>query len=714
MRVIFILAALAIFFPLAGIEPVPETLRMIRQDHPRIFLTRETIPLIKKRVQTVQKKHFNALLSLVDKSPVSPEFKLDPKRIIRGKDGKYQFVKPCYMLAHVMPLGGIQAERAAFAYLMTGEKKYLEKAKNHLLFSVKVYEWSLENQIQAEWNFNNCERSIVAYDWICNELTPQERERVAKVMLNVVKELQAGGRAKFRRNIGNPASGYYGCERLQFYNGVAFYGDGIADDEAARQLFAGIKGFRGVLEFREKMSGGYGALAHSCLYYSFGEYPVSVLRYFLAVKSAMGVNEAQNWKQMRDFPLFVALNLFPGKSRPLEFGLGDAFHEDNSLSFSSMKMAMRCVADLYPESADNAAYIHRMLARYFRSKSDCVADFIVPGIPYKKVRKPVIIPRFAYVPTIGVAYFRSGNSPSDTFACFRAGGDTETHAHFDQNHFSIYKSGFQAVDSGTRGLNQSFHLPYYYAQSIAHNTILIDMPEEKIGRHWGPWHHGYTCDEPFMDGGQYRKVIKAEVKCSETPEYASILCNATEAYRPEKCQLAEREFIHLRNDLFLIVDRIKTTNASYRKRWLMHTQNRIELRGNTFTAKEQGGRIKGTVLYPSEVRTTVVGGPGKEFFASGRNWELHPEHDKKYMGKLHGNWRIEISPAKEAAFDMFATLLQVSNLNDSVENVVPEIKRGKDSLEVTFSSSGKNWHITVPEKAGEQCKIKFVETHNNQ
>ena len=167
-----------------------EALQRIRQDHPRIFLTRETIPLIKKRVQTVQKKHFNALLSLVDKSPVSPEFKLDPKRIIRGKDGKYQFVKPSYMLAHVMPLGGIQAERAAFAYLMTGEKKYLEKAKNHLLFSVKVYEWSLENQIQAEWNFNNCERSIVAYDWICNELTPEERKKIVEKLLYVGNESQ--------------------------------------------------------------------------------------------------------------------------------------------------------------------------------------------------------------------------------------------------------------------------------------------------------------------------------------------------------------------------------------------------------------------------------------------------------------------------------------------------------------------------------------------
>ena len=711
MRAIFSLIALAIVYPVLGIAPCPDTLSLIRKDHPRIFLTSETIPLIKKRVQSVQKKRFETLLSLVDKSPVKLEFKLDPKKITRDKDGNYRFVPPSYMLAHVMPIGGIQAERAAFAYLMTGEKKYLEKARNQLLFSVKVYEWGLANQIPVEWNYNNFERSIVAYDWIFNELTPAERKQIASVMLDVVRELQKDGKAKFRRNIGNPAAGYYGCERLLFYNGIAFYGDGINDCEAARQLFAGINGFEKMLEFREKMSGGYGVLAHSCLYYSFGEYAFSSLRYFLAVQSAMGINEAQNWKQMRDFPGFVALNLFPGENRPLEFGLGDAFHEDNSLSFFSMKMTMRSIANLYPESADSAAYVHKMLARYFQSRLDCVADFIVPGIPYKKERKPIVVPRFAYVPTVGVAYFRSGNNKGDTFACFRAGGDTDSHAHYDQNHFTIYKSGFQALDSGTRGLNQSFHLPYYYAQSIAHNTILIDMPNEKIAPHWGPKHHGYACEEPLMDGGQNKKVIKAKVKTAETPDYSAILCDATDAYNSEKCELAEREFIHLRDDLFLVVDRVKSKKSSYRKRWLLHTQNKIDVDGNTFTASEQGGVITGTILYPADAKTVVIGGPGKEFWASGKNWELHPKHDKKYIGKLHGNWRIEISPAKDAQYDMFITLLQVSNKSDNAEKVIPAIRKGEKSLVVSLKYSGKNWNIIVPEKSGEQCKIEIVKNN---
>ena len=708
MRIFLLIAVFALLTPIYGLEPTDETLNNIRKDHPRLFLTKETLPAVRKRCLTTQKKRFAALLDKVDKYPEKPEFKLNPSRITKSKDGKYHIAKPHYMLAHVLPLGGIQAEQSAFAYLITKNPKYLTKAKNHLLHSIQIYEWALENQLMTEWNYNHCERSIIAYDWLYNDLTDEERKKICTVLLKFVKEQQKDGKATFRRNIGNPESGYYGCERLQFYNGTAFYGDNINDKEAASQFFSGVKGFNKTLEFREKMSGGYGALANMCLYYSFGEYPFSTLRYFLAVKSALGINEADNWKQMRDFPAFVAMNLFPGKERPLEFGLGDAYHQDNSLSFHSMKMTMRSIAFLYPESEDTAAGVHRMLAKYFKSGFDCVADFIVPGIPYKKKRKSLVVPHFAYVPTIGVAYFRSGDSKDDTFACFRAGGISDIHAHYDQNHFVIYKNGFQAVDSGTRGLNQSFHLPYYYAQTVAHNTILIDMPNEKIAPHWGPGHHGYKAVEPLMDGGQYQKLVNAKVKTSAGSDYASILCDATEAYRKEKCKLAEREFIHLQKDMFLVIDRIITTDASFRKRWLLHTQNKITVDGKTFSAEEQDGRLKGIVLYPTDVKMNVIGGKGKEFWTGQRNWELHPKHDIKYTGKLHGNWRIEISPKRAAEFDMFITLLQVSGKNTDIEKIEPTIKKSGKIFTVAFVYSGKKWIITIPEKSGEQSSIKLT------
>ena len=270
----------------------------------------------------------------------------------------------------------------------------------------------------------------------------------------------------------------------------------------------------------------------------------------------------------------------------------------------------------------------------------------------------------------------------------------------------IYKNGFQAIDSGTRGRNQSFHLPYYYAQTVAHNAMLIDMENEEIGKHFGPDHHGYKSEKPFMDGGQYKKVINAKVQTQETQDYASVLCDATEAYRPEKCKLAEREFIHLRDDLFLVVDRVESTNSSYRKRWLLHTQNKIELNGNSYTSSEQDGELTGMLLYPSDGKITVIGGKGKEFWTGGKNWELHPKFDKTYIGKLHGNWRVEITPAKQNKYDIFVNLIQVSAKGQNAEKVVPQISENRDKICVKFNYSGKNWLVNISKNQGKLSEIK--------
>ena len=74
-------------------------------------------------------------------------------------------------------------------------------------------------------------------------------------------------------------------------------------------------------------------------------------------------------------------------------------------------------------------------------------------------------------------------------------------------------------------------------------------------------------------------------------------------------------------------------------------------------------------------------------------------------------WRIEISPAKDAQYDMFITLLQVSNKSDNAEKVIPAIRKGEKSLVVSLKYSGKNWNIIVPEKSGEQCKIEIVKNN---
>ncbi|MBE6388100.1 MAG: hypothetical protein E7045_08590 [Lentisphaerae bacterium] len=704
-KTLFCLSMLLFCSSIFAIEADSSALELLRKDHPRIFITSDNIEQIRKQALTTSKKQFEKLKAQVDKYRVNPKWNFNPARFVYNKNGKSNFKRPYFMLTQVMTVGGKQAQNAAFVYLVTQDKKYLLKAKNYLKYCTSLYEWALEKQILVDWQNNHYERSIIAYDWLYNDLTPEERKRFANSLLTVVREIQRDGKATFRRNCGGVETGYYGTERLLFYAGAAIYGDGIDDQEAEKQLIRGIKGFNEMLAHREKISAGTGALVHYCVAYTFLEYPLSSLRYFFAVKSAFNVNEAARWTHMRDFPVFVALNWLPGERFPLEFGLGDAHHIDNAMPVDTMNMVMRSIASLYPESAGLALALFNKLPARIKNKGDDFVDFILPPVSDIAAGKIQDVPKFSYISSIGTAYFRSGNTKTDTYACFRAGNPTRNHSHYDQNHFTIYKQGFQAIDSGTRGRTQSFHLPYYYAQSVAHNTVLIDMPNEEIGKHFGPAHHGYKCEAPFMDGGQYKKVINAKIKTSHTADYSAVLCDATEAYRPEKCKLAEREFIHLQKDVFLVVDKVISTNSSYRKRWLLHTQNEISVNGKTYSASEGKGKISGTLLWPKNAQITVIGGKGKEFWTGGKNWELHPKHDKKYIGKLHGNWRIEITPDKESEFDMFINLIQVANSNGSFADIKPEIKKLNGNIIITFEYANKNWQISVSEKSGVQSQI---------
>ena len=700
---LFLISEMSLF----SLEPNPQVLKSLRRDHPRIFFNAETFPAVRARALNEEKAQFLLLKQNVDDMSDNPSFSLLQDRVVKTSEGKYKIKAPLFMLKQVVTtLGGEEARVAAFVYLVTKEKKYLEKAKKYLFLSIQNYDFALKNQICVEWNHRSYEGSICAYDWLYSELTPEERKSIATTLLHVVKEIQEDGSVKYFRNCGGSNTGYYGSERLLFYTGTAFYGDGIDDDEAERQCLRGIKGFNGMLEYREKISQGTGALGNLCVSYAFGDYPETALYYFFAVQSAYGVNEAAKWTQMRDYPKFTMLNWLPGPKFPLEFGLGDVAHYDNGLPLWSLYETMRCISHLYPESAPLAMEICRLLppARQAYRKNSLIGFFLT-GL---NERERIALPKqekFMYVPSIGVAYFRSGNSQDDTFAAFRAGGISTNHVHYDQNHFVIYKNGFLALDSGTRAENQTFHTPYYYAQSIAHNTILIDMPYEPIAHHWGPQLLGKKMKKPFMDGGQNRKSPPVKTSSGKSNDYAWILNDATQAYSSAKCRLAEREFLHLYPDLFLVIDRVESTNPDYKKRWLLHSQNEPVFSKNTYEIQEGDGVLLGQIIYPESFVINKIGGSGKEFFASGKNWALDPVLEKKYMGKLHGNWRIEISPEKPQNKTLFINLLQAGKKGAKNELLNLERNITGNFIELKFVYSGKYWKIHVSRKPGIPSKV---------
>ena len=185
-----------------------------------------------------------------------------------------------------------------------------------------------------------------------------------------------------------------------------------------------------------------------------------------------------------------------------------------------------------------------------------------------------------------------------------------------------------------------------------------------------PEHWGLPSSEPeakVNHGGQYPGSGRL-VAFRTTPEYTYVAADLRKVYG-EKCRETVRQFIHLQPNVFVVYDRVGASDPSYRKEWLLHFQNEPKVDGRDVVADCDRGRLFCRTLLPADASLRTVGGPGKEFWASGKNWELDPKFLKAAnynanrcgKGPYFGNWRLEVAPSAPAADDRFLHVLVASD-----------------------------------------------------
>jgi hypothetical protein len=165
--------------------------------------------------------------------------------------------------------------------------------------------------------------------------------------------------------------------------------------------------------------------------------------------------------------------------------------------------------------------------------------------------------------------------------------------------------------------------------------------------------------------------------------------------------------------LVVVLDRVRSKDAAYRKAWLLHgvSQPRVEGGGagasvghggtgyrdaSLVTFEDGQGRLRVHSLLPRERELVVRGGPGFEFWTpgderggpwgSGQNWPLDPPEggplpSDPYLLKMWktfwegierlspsnrravvpGAWRIEVSPATASKDDVFLHVLEIGD-----------------------------------------------------
>jgi len=275
------------------------------------------------------------------------------------------------------------------------------------------------------------------------------------------------------------------------------------------------------------------------------------------------------------------------------------------------------------------------------------------------------------------------------------------HSHLDSGAFQIYYKGALAIDSGIyNGVDSNQRLTAYggshdinyHKRTIAHNAMLIYDPDEQFD-YYGrvvandggqKWIHGSAIAknlEQLQSDYKVADVVGHAVGAGELrPDFSYLKGDLTAAYAG-KAELYTRSFVFLNLQdnrhpaAMLVYDKVKATDPSNKKYWLLHSSEEPVVSGNTTTIVTSGagdnGKLVNTALLPApgNATTEVIGGAGHEFDVFGTNYPVWPQSTS--TSDEPGAWRIQISPNTPQADDSFLNVLQVMDNVDGPEPLVP-------------------------------------------
>ena len=300
--------------------------------------------------------------------------------------------------------------------------------------------------------------------------------------------------------------------------------------------------------------------------------------------------------------------------------------------------------------------------------------------------------------------------------------NAQNHTHLDGGHFGIYYKGHLALDAGIYqgkdAQNGWAKLNYtnYFARTIAHNSLLILDPNEPLPYGWdkksvvkardgGQFFfadHAWDTSKDMFSAGKSSEILAEEISTGMQPDYTYFKGDLTKAYNvpkfvgvyPPKAETVRRSFVflnHKSNDIpgtLIVLDKVVSTNATFKKTWLLHTQNEPTITKNIITAVNtsngRNGKLVNTVLLP-EIRNQVIqkiGGPGKEYWLDGNNWGSVTQEDA-------GGWRIELSPVNTSLSDNFLNVIQAMDADKNA---------GKQIVDKVFSENGEYVAVQVKDR----------------
>ncbi|MFH0991214.1 MAG: DUF4962 domain-containing protein [bacterium] len=546
-------------------------LSRVPNEHPRLLFLNSQLSGMRATLTTTRKRAFDDLRKIADEG-----LKLDlMKKPDFDKYGRSQFatLRTAYRDSYreFQRIYNGYVVQMALLYTLTGEKKYGEAAKAHLL---NLLDWPLEGVTSVqdprfdELGLNIAHTAPQTYDWCYDLLSEEERNAIEEMLVARGNLLLARmQRRDFLNTSGESHDGRVPGYLLEFSLALSHR------PEAAAWLEYGLKAMLTVFPHWADSDGGWAEGV---------DYALSYNDRFLSPLQSLYLGTGYDlWQKsfFRKFPYFLIYCLSPrGEISPFgdmeHIGIGNRADKLCSILYFYAQRykdpVIQWWVDLFGKeqlkSDDGQAVVHRLIL------ADAISSIIPKNIALDK----------SFSGIGWSAMHTNISDPSDDilvlFKCSPFGQDS--HSHADQNSFAIMKGGRAlALPSGARFPQQGspFHTKYTI-QTIAHNALLVN------------------------GNGQIEKDESATGQLTafkSLPHIAYAAGEAQKCYGPPVTRYT-RHIVLIRPSVVLIVDDL-AASESVQVDWLMHGKEQFELnqKNQAFISSRNGAFMKVNLLTPA-------------------------------------------------------------------------------------------------------------------
>jgi hypothetical protein len=601
----------------ATVFPQPtmaELARRIPKGHPRLFVRPEGVERLRAWAKGGGREEFQKLIARADQlltaaptpEPTVRASAYDPKTSKYWWSNRVQTVKALQ-----------EAEILAFAWLLTGEKKYGERARE---FTLRLAAWDPDGPT----NFTlNCEaakpmlhRIARAYDWAWPMFRPEERAKIRAVMLRRAQD--AWKSSEVKQGVGHlnqpyDSHGNRTWHKLGEY-AIATFGE---TPEAEHILDYAVTKFFAAYPVWSDDDGGW----HEGLSY-FAGYMTKITWWLDVANVALGIDGFKK-------PFFAHFGDYLQYSAPPgtpELGLGDLSYHPPTGGWSFLHYFVRHTGNPYW-----AWWLDAWKIPF--GSDEPVLEFLWSQMPPVTPKAPTDIPTSKVFRGTGVAVLNTNlaDAADNVELRFKSSPMGRwSHGHDPHNSFTLDAYGAALlVNNVYRDLyGTPFHKDWVWT-TRSQNALLVDGQGQKphsadLGGRIVTWE--------FQDGLDY------------------LVGDASAAYEG-RLKKALRHVIFVKPDLIVLADEVEAPKPSTYQ-WMLHGQVPFEI--NEAEQRLALEREKAGVLvnYVSEQPLRM------------REWTgYEPQPDHSYLASIKSQgippqWHVEAASAEPAGASFTLTVLR--------------------------------------------------------